>query len=381
MAITATAQKILTVSNVSLSSGAFGTVRQPNNRLVTAYGVGDDNFPFPNTGVWQYSDDSGLTWHALSTTDGVPGQTFLFPTNVHNSIIVTPVYNLPAGKPSILRSDDGGATWTATFGPVTSSGRAAGINGCQSYDNGSVVAWGELSGVGTDPPKIFGTSTDEGATWTAHSSWDIGDKFDYCNALGVAENGTWYAQYTKFGGINRTTNFARTDDFGATWTTLGAPPGGTGTPPNYANAITCFDPAHLAMCGQLSDPSFSAPPGVWFSDDSGVTLNLVSASSIVNCPTSGTLVQGLEVKRLTKDACLLAFDQQTGAAGSPWRMSIDKGHTYPIEVTPSGSSWQTYQIPFGKLVVTLDGFILAWLWQSPDYSTADLSLWRITVHV
>ena len=381
MSITATAQKVLTVPNISLSSGAFGTVRQPSGRLVTAYGVGSDDFPYPNTGIWLYSDDSGLTWNSLSSTDGVPGQTFLFPTNVHAGVIVSPTYNLPAGTPKIIRSTNGGASWSTVFGPVSSSGRAAGINGCQSYGNGSVVAWGELSGVGTDPPKIFGTSTDGGATWTAHTSWDVGDKFDYCNALGIAEEGNWYAQYTKKGGINRTSNFARTTDFGSTWTTLGTPPGGTGTPTNYANAITCFDPTHLAMCGTITYASFVGPPGVWWSDDAGSTLNLVSSSDIVNCPTSGTTVQGLEVKRLTKDACILAFDQQTGSAGSPWRVSLDQGQTYPIEVTPSGSSWQVYQAPFGKMVVTLDGFILGWLWQSFDYTTADLSLWRITLHV
>jgi hypothetical protein len=379
MSLTAAAQKVFSTGSISTSSGAFGIVRQLNGRLVAGCGIGSDTFPFPNSGAWLYSEDNGASWHTLSSTDGVFGQTFIFPTNIKNNIIVTPTYNIPGGVPAIIRSTNSGASWSTVFGPVSSSGRGAFISGCQSYGNGNAVAWGELSGVGTDPPKIFGISTDEGATWSPVDSWDIGDKFDYCNALGIAEDGTWYAQYTKFGGINRTTNFARTDDFGTSWTTLGAPPGGSGTPPNFANAITCFDSHTLAMTGVLADPSRESPPGVWWSNDDGATLNLVSPGDIVNCPTTGTEVQGLEVKRLTRDACLLAFDQQTGTAGSPWRISLDQGQTYPIEITPTGSTWSTYQIPYGKIVVTLDGHILGWLWQSEDYSTAELSLWRITV--
>ena len=83
------------------------------------------------------------------------------------------------------------------------------------------------------------------------------------------------------------------------------------------------------------------------------------------------------MKRITQDAAILSVDQQNGTAGSPWRLSGDKGHTFPIVVTPEGSSWTTYQMPAGPMVITRKGAALAALWASSTYDTANLEIWRI----
>jgi len=382
MALTATAARVMQLASVWLDSGAFGFVPQANGSYIAGLSEGSDTFPFTNVGRWYQSTNDGLTWSAKGQTVGIFGASVLFPTNVHENIVLAPVWDIPSGKAGIIRSTDFAQNWSFVFGllgPTPGSGRTVEVFGTQSWNRTQAIAWGQFDGSNVNPPFTYALSTNAGASWTPQVSWDIGDAQDKCNAMGIGSGGTVYAQYTKFTGVNRTSNFARSDNYGSTWTTLSAPPGGTSTPPNFGSAICCFDNTNLVLAGGIRTSPASSTPAVWWSDDAGASLNLVPAADIDDFPSGSFFTDSLEVKRLTRDACLLTIDQQNGSAGSPWRISLDKGHTYPITVTQGGSGPRTYQIPLGKIITTRTGAILAALWASDDYETADLELWRITV--
>jgi hypothetical protein len=378
---TATASKRLSYGPVSVSSGCYGVVAQADGSYVAGLSETSDDFPFPTSSRWYRSTDQGLTWTLVGTTQGIYGNDEYFPSNVHANIILAPIATPFDNSVSLVRSVNNGATWNTVLGaiaPVPGSGRFPALYGVQSFDRTKAICWGELDGDANNPPYTYGLSTDAGANWTPHTSWDAGDFNDYCNTMGIAENGTIYAQYTKFGGVNRTSNFARSDNGGSSWTVLSAPPGGTGTPPNAGRAIACLTPSKIVMCGNGGTAPLSSTPFVWWSDDSGATLHQLSSSDIASWPTGSFSTWCQEVKRLTRDAVWLSLDQQNGSAGSPWRISLDEGHTYEVVVDPSGASWATYQQPLGKVCVTRDGHILSTLWSSADYNTADLEIWRTT---
>lgn len=383
MSLTATARKTATLLTTGPSSGLYGTISQANGKYIAGVSESPDTFPPFSVSHWYVSNDQGRTWSATTTENGIYGEDQRFSCNVTDNILLAP-YAIPStNSEGIMRSTDGGNTFSSVFlaspAGAPPSG-APGIFGIQTFQRTHAIAWGLLDGNTTPPAKIYALSSDSGAHWTPVGAFDPGDQFDIANAVGVAELGTVFMQYTKFGGVNRTSNFARSDDFTSSWTVLSAPPGGTATPPNLATAITCFDPTHLAMCGVVFVTPAASTPGVWWSDDAGASLNRLSSSDIDDWPTGSGNEWCYEVKRLTRDACILAVSQENAGPGSPWRISLDQGHTYPISVTPDGTSWQLYQIPFGKIVTTRDGGILALLWQSEDYSTVELSAFRIEIH-
>jgi hypothetical protein len=383
MALTATATRLQKLTDANSNSALYGIIAQADGSYLCGVTETSFDFPYTSTGAWFRSTDNGLTWALAGYSDGMFGQTFSFPSNVKANVALAGASSATDNGISIQRSANGGSSWSTVYSAApaaTPNGRYPWIIGLQSYNLTKAVAWGELDGNSTNPPYIYALSSDAGATWTPQASPDIGDYDDIANAFGIAEDSTFYMQYTKFGGVNRTSNFARSDNGGSTWTTLGALPGGTGHPPNQAQAICCFDKSNVAIAGSVGSSPASSSPGVWYSHDAGATITRLSAGDIANFPSGSFFTYAQEVKRLTTDAALLAIDQQNGSAGSPWRISLDRGETYPIEVTPEGSSWQTYQIPTGKIVVAKNGRILAPLWQSQDYDSVELTVWAIDIH-
>lgn len=382
MALTATATKLQTLLTTGPSSGNYGVISQADGSYVAGIADTSDTYPYPSTAYWFRSLNQGRSWSQISTTDGIYGEDQYFHCNVTQNIVLAPFIIPASNSMGITRSTDGGTHWTTVFSASPAGSppsRLPFARGISTFQKTHAIAWGILSGDGTPPVPIYALSSDSGASWTPVPTFDSGDKDDTANACGIAENGTIYLQYTKLGGINRTSNFARSDDFASTWTTLGALPGGTGHPPNEATAITCFDANNIAIAGVAYHSGGSAAPGVWYSDDAGATLHQLAGSDIDDWPGSSGNDWCYEVKRLTREACILSLAQENAGPGSPWRISLDKGHTYPISVTPSGTSWQTYQIPFGKIVTARDGGILALLWQSNDYGTVELSAFRIEI--
>ena len=380
---TATAELLQVLQGAIVISTSYGIVSQHDGSYVAGTSEGTFDFPPSATGRWYRSTNNGLTWSSIGTSEAFNALIAAFPTNIHSNIIVIGAEEPASQTALIQRSTNSGASWSTVYSATpaaTPNGRLPFIAGVQSFNKTHAIAWGQLDGDFSNPPMLYALSNNAGATFSPAASFDIGDGFDLATACGIAEDGTIFLQYTKNGGVNRTSNFARSDNGGSTWTTLGSPPGGDGTPPNVASAICCFSKTTLAMVGQLNLVPNESAPGVWWSDDAGASLNLLSASDIADWPSGDFVTRCDEIKRLTRDACILSLDQQNGTPGSPWRISIDQGHTYPIAVTFPSGSWKTYQSPAGKIVVTRTGKILAPLNQSDDFSSWSLAIYGITLH-
>lgn len=382
MTLSAQAQLVLSYGPISLSSGVFGAVAQEDGSYLFGFSEGSDTFPYPSTGHWYRSTNQGATWSAVTSTRGSIGVEQQFPANIHSNIVCAATASPSSQDGFIERSTDHGQNWTDVFHCASASspnGRSVWVYGVQSFNRTHAITWGELDGNKNNPAQIIGLSTDAGATWTPQSTWDAGDHFDICNAIGVAEDGYVFAQYTKKGGTNRTSNFARSTNYASTWSVLTPPGGGTGTPPNYANAIACLDKNNIVMAGRLTTSPTASTPGVWWSDDAGTTLHLVPGSDIASWPSGSFTTNCREVKRLTRDAVLLCIDRSATSSGSPWRISLDKGQTYPIVISQAAPGAATYQLPIGKTVVTRDGHLLLPLYSSAANITANIQLWRAQV--
>jgi hypothetical protein len=179
--------------------------------------------------------------------------------------------------------------------------------------------------------------------------------------------------------VNRESWIARTSDYGATWTPLLQLGGYNDYPWGIPYAIAAFDRDAIALAGGLSNNPPTSDPGVWWSNDAGATLHRLSASDIAGWPGGSGGVLCTEVKRLTDDAAILAWEVQNGQGpASCWAISMDRGHTYSVAVSQAANAAQ-YQIPTGKIVVTRDGAALMMLWQSDDYDTARLTIWRAPI--
>jgi hypothetical protein len=382
MALTAVATLLQTLQATIVISAGYGIVAQADGSYVAGVSEGTFNFPPTAVGTWYRSTNNGTSWSQIGTSSGFNAQTAAFPTNIQSNIICIGAESPATQIARIQRSTNFGASWTDVFsvGPsATPPSRIPFIAGVQSFNLTKAIAWGQLDGLRSNPAMLYGISTDAGASFTGHSTFDAGDGFDLANACGIADDSTIYLQYTKRGGVNRTSHFARSDDGGSTWTTLGTPPGGTGTPTNTSEAICCFTKEAIALGGQIGTNPVNSIPALWWSDDAGATLHLLSSSDVANWPSGSFSTRTDEIKRLTRDAAILAIDRQAGGGGSPWRISLDQGHTYPIEVTLSAGSWEPFQSPTGKIVVTRTGRILAPLKQSPDGTDWTHSIFGIDV--
>lgn len=382
MAITSTITPLQSFGPFNMSAGAYGAISQGDGSYLAAYSTWSTPFPQFGTAHWLQSIDRGLTWNARGTHIGIPGAAQLFPTNCRSNIALAPFFDYPTSDAGIVRSVDAGATWSEVYrdGVATSpNGRSVNIFGVQSFGRTNAIAWGELDGNNTNPPMIWGTSNNGGLTWTPHASFDIGNFFDRANAFGLAAQGNWFLAYTKFGGALRESYIGRSSNFGATWTVATQTFNTAGALFLSVEAIACIDNVNVLFGGHDQIIPTTSTPVLWWSDDACDNITPVSASDVTNWPSGSFTTSTREVKRLTRDAAFWAFEMQNGVSGCPYRISLDKGHTWPIEPARSSGSWKNYTIPLGKTVVTRDGRILSMALESPDYSVGTITIYGTTL--
>ena len=272
MSLAGVATRVFQLSNLSLNSGSHGVISQADGSYLCGLAIGSDDYPYPQLSTWYRSVDDGLTWTSRGQTQGVGGQSWAQAANMFTNVALAPTYDLTSNEAAIYRSINGGASWSTVFGPIGPTpldGRQPEIYGVNSFGKTNAIAWGRLDGTRSNPPYIHALSSNAGVSWTPQLAWDEGNANDVCNAMGIAAEGRIFAQYTKFGGPDRVSAFARSDNGGVSWTTLTAPGGGAGTPPNSTFSIACLTQDDIILAGYLGATPAASHPGVWYSSDAG----------------------------------------------------------------------------------------------------------------
>jgi BNR repeat protein len=129
--------------------------------------------------VNQVSTDGGLTWSAATTAPGSPGRTSVIgqfapgvqPLVLRSGRVLVPYYD--DEEFATLRSDDGGATWTAQLAIAPASYRShAGLRAALlptsavSADGRAYLAWADCTfQPGCTANDIVYTSTTDGVSW------------------------------------------------------------------------------------------------------------------------------------------------------------------------------------------------------------------------
>jgi hypothetical protein len=210
------------------SSLSSGTGRTPYSGRATALAISPSNpsilyLGTAGGGVWK-SVDAGAAWAPL--TDSQPslavGAIALDPVNPNIVYVGTGEGNLSGDSyygEGLLKSTDGGTTWTQISAPFVSNGRAAQFTQIAIQpDNSSVLLAATESG-------IF-RSSDAGATWTAQrQGYASAVLFDPANPSTAYAGFNGYFSSIVYGA--QSAAIFKSIDAGVTWTPL---TGGTSNP-------------------------------------------------------------------------------------------------------------------------------------------------------
>lgn len=195
---------------------------------------------FPGQNVWpRYSTDQGATWNLCTFSgfaaiaDGTEnGWGFGIPTNNRRIIVcadkqnagVFYAYNYGATghetQMGVWKSTDGGANWTFKSNPAWGSGQSTGFHVILQMVAGHLfICSGVQNSYFSENPTTYSfRSEDGGATWTRFGA-AINDI--YYVALGAPKPGSSYAYAVyALGWLSGVFGLHRSDDKGATWTTL-----------------------------------------------------------------------------------------------------------------------------------------------------------------
>jgi len=184
--------------------------------------------------VTQASADGGATWAGATTAPGFPGRDSIRgafapgvqPVVLPSGRVLVAYYD--EGKFSVLRSDDGGATWTAQYGIGaadyrTHDGlRAAPLpTSAIGADARAYVAWADCSfRPGCAFNDIVYTSTLDGATWSPVSRIPTGNADAELPGLDSdpSRPGRLALAYYLFRGSSLDVRFVSSSNAGASWT-------------------------------------------------------------------------------------------------------------------------------------------------------------------
>jgi len=198
------------LSTLNITSLAY----DPNNTKTFYFGSGEGWYGggmVRGNGIYK-SEDAGATWTPLTSTQ-VGDFDFVQKVVVtNNSTLLAATRSAPGGG-GIFRSDDGGATWTK----VINENRGADIEilGNVIYASTGIFTEGKMW-----------KSTDDGLSWTNITPSGGGERIE----IGVHPNHT-NTVYAVASNRNDVKWFRRSDDGGATWTSL--------TIPKYLDQSTC----------------------------------------------------------------------------------------------------------------------------------------------
>ena len=216
--------------------------------------VGSKNFNA--TGLIYRSIDAGSTWTLVSTTTEVP-----------SSITFSGNLGLAATSSSLLRTTDGGATWSSTVTPGFS------IIGL-TFLPSSTDALASVYNTATNAGELR-RSTDGGQTWTLVSPI-VGGQLIFRMSFSTPSLGIGF-----IGATNGTAHIARTTDGGTTWAIID-----TGLPGVFNDVLLTPQGVGLAVSSQGGIALSNNFGLTWSSIASGTSVALRGIAS----PSPGTFV-------------------------------------------------------------------------------------------
>jgi len=382
MTITFNVTKVFAGPGDGFNQCGMGCYTQSDGSYLFGWGAVSTSAPYPITSLWYRSVDDGNTWTSTGGAEGPVGPSSAFACNLHANIICAPSYNFTGPAIGVYRSTNNAASWTNVLSiasAATPNGRAPSCYSLAAYNRTKAIAAGQFDGNKNNPAHQTAVSTDSGASWTPQVGPDTSHADNYGESLGVAPNGHLWLGYAKRNGPLFDPHTASSINGGNTWSLNGGlpkPGGGTG---GFTTAITALDENNIVICGGGGHSPPASLAWLWWSSDAGTTFNLVPSSDIAGWPSGAFYTYLWEVKRLTRDAVILAIDRQRGTPACPWNLSLDMGHTFPIQAVPTVGNFPNYGIPVGQIVTTRTGALLLPLWESATYATASICIWRGTI--
>ena len=184
--------------------------------------------------VTQASSDGGVTWSGATTAPGFPGRTSIRgafapgvqPVVLPSGRVLVAYYD--EGKFSVLRSDDGGATWAAQSGIGSADYRTHGglraaplPTSAIGADGRAYVAWADCSFRGGCAfNDIVYTSTTDGVTWSPVTRIPTGNADAELPGLDAdpSRPGRLALAYYVFRGSSLYVRFVASSNAGASWT-------------------------------------------------------------------------------------------------------------------------------------------------------------------
>ncbi len=183
--------------------------------------------------VTQASADGGLTWSAPTTAPGSPGQASIrgaYAPGVQPVVLPSGralVAYYDEGKLSVLRSDDGGATWTAQLGIAPADYRShAGLRAAPlptsaiGADGRAYVAWADCSfRLGCTFNDIVYASSTDGVSWSplTRIPTGVGDAELPGLDADPSRAGRLALTYYVFRGSSLDVRFVSSSNAGASW--------------------------------------------------------------------------------------------------------------------------------------------------------------------
>jgi hypothetical protein len=332
------------------ASGRIGELAvDPRNASVVYAGTGEG-------GVWK-TTDGGITWTPLTDQQAslATGSIALDPNNPDIVYVGTGEGSIQFGQPGdeyygagILKSTDGGASWTQIPGPFVSTSLDSGGDHILSLAvdpaNSSIIL---ASVVGVSHGGIY-RSTDAGATWAQVTTCSPARRVRFFPNTGTA-----------LATCNGLKQLSRSTDDGATWTAAG-----NGLPAAAGSieiAISQSSPnvVYAAFAAE-STATTGTVPAVFKSVDGG--LNFTALPNSPNFCNQCSYATALAVSPTDPNVVFVG-------GLNPWR-SLDGGNTW-ADVLPSSSSSGNVHEDMHSFVFDASGKTLYIGTDGGVYSTTD----------